>query len=247
MDYDGVMGVPITFLDKYNPDQFEIVGISTELAEPMSKYAAKRGTPLRRARSSGGPASSSYPLGDGKHTRAYYRAHLRQTRSERARVKIELTRSRSASSPRATRTTTRRASSATAASSTSARPYQREFIYKDKQRDAVIDTDPQGLPAQRHVLGRQRRRDLRGHRRPAAHHLVLPVRRRRLLDPFEGQPMLPQPPRRRAGADPRLRADGLPLRRHRQREAGLVQRSSTSRARSSPTRNCATPSTPARG
>jgi len=26
MDYDGVMGVPITFLDKYCPEQFEIVG-----------------------------------------------------------------------------------------------------------------------------------------------------------------------------------------------------------------------------
>ena len=26
-DYDGVMGVPITFLDKYSPDQFEIVGM----------------------------------------------------------------------------------------------------------------------------------------------------------------------------------------------------------------------------
>lgn len=26
-DYDGVMGVPITFLDKYNPEQFEIIGI----------------------------------------------------------------------------------------------------------------------------------------------------------------------------------------------------------------------------
>lgn len=25
MDYDGVMGVPITFMDKYNPDQFDIV------------------------------------------------------------------------------------------------------------------------------------------------------------------------------------------------------------------------------
>lgn len=25
-DFDGVMGVPITFLDKYNPDQFEILG-----------------------------------------------------------------------------------------------------------------------------------------------------------------------------------------------------------------------------
>lgn len=27
MDYNGVMGVPITFFDKYNPTQFEIVGI----------------------------------------------------------------------------------------------------------------------------------------------------------------------------------------------------------------------------
>lgn len=27
MDYDGVMGVPITFMDKYNPSQFEIIGI----------------------------------------------------------------------------------------------------------------------------------------------------------------------------------------------------------------------------
>jgi hypothetical protein len=25
-DYNGIMGVPITFLDKYNPDQFEIIG-----------------------------------------------------------------------------------------------------------------------------------------------------------------------------------------------------------------------------
>ena len=27
-DYDGAMGVPITFLDKYNPEQFEILGIT---------------------------------------------------------------------------------------------------------------------------------------------------------------------------------------------------------------------------
>ena len=26
-DYDGIMGVPITFMDKYNPEQFEIIGI----------------------------------------------------------------------------------------------------------------------------------------------------------------------------------------------------------------------------
>lgn len=28
IDYNGAMGVPITFLDKYNPDQFEILGIT---------------------------------------------------------------------------------------------------------------------------------------------------------------------------------------------------------------------------
>ena len=27
-DYHGLMGVPITFIDKYNPDQFEILGIT---------------------------------------------------------------------------------------------------------------------------------------------------------------------------------------------------------------------------
>ena len=26
-DYDGLMGVPVTFLDKYNPEQFELVGL----------------------------------------------------------------------------------------------------------------------------------------------------------------------------------------------------------------------------
>lgn len=30
LDYDGVMGVPIAFLDKYNPDQFEIIGLARD-------------------------------------------------------------------------------------------------------------------------------------------------------------------------------------------------------------------------
>ena len=34
-DYNETMGVPITFLDKFNPDQFEIVGISGDLANPI--------------------------------------------------------------------------------------------------------------------------------------------------------------------------------------------------------------------
>lgn len=37
MDYDGEMGVPITFLDKYNPDQFKIIGNSKWLGNPRSR------------------------------------------------------------------------------------------------------------------------------------------------------------------------------------------------------------------
>ncbi len=40
VDYDGAMGVPITFLDKYNPDQFEIItlGIGEGNFTPTKKY-----------------------------------------------------------------------------------------------------------------------------------------------------------------------------------------------------------------
>ena len=36
-DYDGVMGVPVTFMDKYNPDQFEIIGLD-RYVEDNPKY-----------------------------------------------------------------------------------------------------------------------------------------------------------------------------------------------------------------
>ncbi|MCX6053189.1 MAG: adenine-specific methyltransferase EcoRI family protein [Campylobacterales bacterium] len=42
MDYNGIMGVPITFLAKYNPDQFDIVGMTSGRDEfeatPTKKY-----------------------------------------------------------------------------------------------------------------------------------------------------------------------------------------------------------------
>ena len=43
-DYDGVMGVPITFLDKYNPDQFEIItlGVGEDNFTPTKKYGKFR-------------------------------------------------------------------------------------------------------------------------------------------------------------------------------------------------------------
>lgn len=41
-DHDGMIGVPITFLDKYNPDQFEIVGSSEGDYPPAKTYGPKQ-------------------------------------------------------------------------------------------------------------------------------------------------------------------------------------------------------------
>lgn len=78
-DYDGAMGVPITFLDKYNPDQFEILGSSMTLGVPMSQVA-KKGTYLQ-----GGPRFY-LDNGDGSYRRMYDRiviCHRRRTRPAR--------------------------------------------------------------------------------------------------------------------------------------------------------------------
>lgn len=41
VDYDGIMGVPLTFLDKHNPDQFEILGLSGADHPTTKKYGKK--------------------------------------------------------------------------------------------------------------------------------------------------------------------------------------------------------------
>ncbi|WP_337236670.1 adenine-specific methyltransferase EcoRI family protein [Proteus faecis] len=70
-DYDGPMGVPISFLDKYNPDQFEILGSSRSLSRPMSQIV-KKGT-----YQSGGPRFY-LPNGDGTYRRMYERIVIRK-------------------------------------------------------------------------------------------------------------------------------------------------------------------------
>lgn len=40
-DYEGVMGVPITFLDKYNPEQFELIGMAEDNGKGYSGEASK--------------------------------------------------------------------------------------------------------------------------------------------------------------------------------------------------------------
>ena len=46
-DYDGVMGVPITFLYQYNPDQFEIVGMSASWDKTNAMKLLKTSTEHR--------------------------------------------------------------------------------------------------------------------------------------------------------------------------------------------------------
>jgi Adenine-specific methyltransferase EcoRI len=43
IDYDGAMGVPITFLNKYNPEQFELLGCSYSYGEPIGYHIKGRG------------------------------------------------------------------------------------------------------------------------------------------------------------------------------------------------------------
>lgn len=67
-DYDGVMGVPISWLAKYCPEQFEILGISLELAKirPADLPKSKQG----------GPAF--YLKTNGEYQRMYCRIVIRK-------------------------------------------------------------------------------------------------------------------------------------------------------------------------
>ena len=70
MDYDGAMGVPITFLDKYNPEQFEILGKSLLDLADMSVIKQRLG------KLNGGPRF--YIEKDGILTRLYERIVIRK-------------------------------------------------------------------------------------------------------------------------------------------------------------------------
>ncbi len=70
VDYSGAMGVPITFLDKYNPEQFEIIGSSRILSLPMSQIAQKG------SYEQGGPRFY-LDNGNGTYSRLYDRIVIR--------------------------------------------------------------------------------------------------------------------------------------------------------------------------
>jgi len=70
-DFDGQMGVPISFLDQYNPDQFEILGSSRTLSRPMSEIAEKS------TYSQGGPRFYLANV-DGTYRRMYERIVIKK-------------------------------------------------------------------------------------------------------------------------------------------------------------------------
>ena len=70
-DYGRAMGVPVTFLDHHNPEQFEILGSSRTLGKPMAKVA-KKGT-----FGQGGPRFY-LSNGDGTFRRMYDRLVIRK-------------------------------------------------------------------------------------------------------------------------------------------------------------------------
>lgn len=70
-DYDGVMGVPITWLAKYNPDQFEILGTDESDYAPTKTYKAKvkvvNGTPVKSNTGSMGCYIRTAEFGSGTY------------------------------------------------------------------------------------------------------------------------------------------------------------------------------------
>jgi len=69
-DHDGAMGVPITFLDKYNPDQFEILGWTRGREEfdalPTKRYVNARQIKPDGTESNGGKVNTGPTLLLGK-------------------------------------------------------------------------------------------------------------------------------------------------------------------------------------
>ncbi len=81
-DYAGLMGVPITFLDRYNPEQFEMLGLSRDMdlptktgmpAEFLNDYFAQGGTGSMQP----GHPDLCYYDADGKAVVPYRRIVLR--------------------------------------------------------------------------------------------------------------------------------------------------------------------------
>jgi len=80
-DYYGVMGVPITFMDKYSPEQFEVVGITTNDKNNLWGVKIRTYTP-NDAKNYSILNAASVLLKDGKLKAMYARVLIRRKQGE---------------------------------------------------------------------------------------------------------------------------------------------------------------------
>jgi hypothetical protein len=76
MDYGGFMGVPITFMDKYNPDQFEIIGVGIAnlgLEMGIERYKPEHKKYRKEVQKRGAVDGDLYMMVDGVVTVPYSR------------------------------------------------------------------------------------------------------------------------------------------------------------------------------
>ena len=79
-DYIGYMGVPITFLDKYNPDQFEIIGLGISNSGQkigVKPYKPKHKKFRKEIQKRGAVDGDLYMMVDGIVTVPYARVIIR--------------------------------------------------------------------------------------------------------------------------------------------------------------------------
>ena len=80
-DYDGAMGVPITFVDKYNPDQFEILGLgisNSGLEIGVRPYTKEHKKYRKEIQKRGAVDGDLYMIKDGEVVVPYARILIRK-------------------------------------------------------------------------------------------------------------------------------------------------------------------------
>ena len=85
MDYNGVMGVPITFMDKYNPEQFEIIGLGIAtlgLECGVQPYKPEHKKYRKEIQKRGTVDGDLYMMIDGVVTVPYSRILIRHRQTE---------------------------------------------------------------------------------------------------------------------------------------------------------------------
>lgn len=86
MDYEGFMGVPITFMDKYNPDQFEIIGVGIAnlgLEMGIEPYKPEHKKYRKEVQKRGAVDGDLYMMIDGVVTVPYSRIIIRNKKVQK--------------------------------------------------------------------------------------------------------------------------------------------------------------------